>query len=169
MGADIMGSRDGLQRRRTPGSGRAWLKWLPAVTASAVIAAGTLAGSIPARAGDPLPEKTPAQVIALMGSHQSQTFSGTLEQSSELGLPELPATGPTSGPVSAGGAASVMELLTGEHTARIFMDGKTKVRFQVVDRMVVMRRGTIVADDLSPRTSSIQEVEDVITGEHLAA
>lgn len=41
--------------------------------------------------------------------------------------------------------------------------------FQVVDRMVVMRRGTIVADDLSPRTSSIQEVEDVITGEHLAA
>lgn len=41
--------------------------------------------------------------------------------------------------------------------------------FQVVDRMVVMRRGAIVADDLSPRTSTIQEVEDVITGEHLAA
>jgi simple sugar transport system ATP-binding protein len=41
--------------------------------------------------------------------------------------------------------------------------------FQVVDRMVVMRRGAIVADDISPRTSSIQEVEDIITGEHLAA
>ena len=41
--------------------------------------------------------------------------------------------------------------------------------FQVVDRMVVMRRGTIVADDISPRTSSIQEVEDIITGEHIAA
>ena len=41
--------------------------------------------------------------------------------------------------------------------------------FQVVDRMVVMRRGQIVADDLSPKTSSIQDVEDVITGEHLAA
>jgi simple sugar transport system ATP-binding protein len=41
--------------------------------------------------------------------------------------------------------------------------------FQVVDRMVVMRRGEIVADDLSPKTSSIQDVEDVITGEHLAA
>ena len=41
--------------------------------------------------------------------------------------------------------------------------------FQVVDRIVVMRRGTIAADDLSPRTSSIQEVEDIITGEHLAA
>jgi simple sugar transport system ATP-binding protein len=41
--------------------------------------------------------------------------------------------------------------------------------FQVVDRMVVMRRGTVVADDLSPKTSSIQDVEDIITGEHLAA
>jgi simple sugar transport system ATP-binding protein len=35
--------------------------------------------------------------------------------------------------------------------------------------MVVMRRGEIVADDLSPNTSSIQDVENVITGEHLAA
>ncbi|RWO94299.1 MAG: sugar ABC transporter ATP-binding protein [Mesorhizobium sp.] len=40
--------------------------------------------------------------------------------------------------------------------------------FQVVDRMVVMRRGTIVADDLSPKSCSIQEVEDIITGEHIA-
>ncbi|MCF1710984.1 ATP-binding cassette domain-containing protein [Tabrizicola sp. J26] len=40
--------------------------------------------------------------------------------------------------------------------------------FQVVDRMVVMRRGAVVADDLSPRTSSIQDVEDIITGEHAA-
>ncbi|MBL9074494.1 ATP-binding cassette domain-containing protein [Tabrizicola sp.] len=39
--------------------------------------------------------------------------------------------------------------------------------FQVVDRMVVMRRGTVVADDLSPKTSSIQDVEDVITGDHI--
>ena len=41
--------------------------------------------------------------------------------------------------------------------------------FQVVDRMVVMRRGTIVADDLSPRTSTIQDVENVITGDELVA
>lgn len=41
--------------------------------------------------------------------------------------------------------------------------------FQVVDRMVVMRQGMVAADDLSPKTSSIQDVEDIITGEHLAA
>ena len=40
--------------------------------------------------------------------------------------------------------------------------------FQVVDRMVVMRRGTVVADDISPKTSTIRDVEDIITGEHAA-
>jgi simple sugar transport system ATP-binding protein len=38
--------------------------------------------------------------------------------------------------------------------------------FKVVDRIVVMRRGKIVADGLSPKTSTIDEVEDIITGEH---
>ena len=37
--------------------------------------------------------------------------------------------------------------------------------FQVVDRIVVMRGGRIVADDIDPKQSSIAEVERVITGE----
>ena len=122
---------------------RAWLQWLPAAAVPAVIAAGVLAGSIPVWARDPLPEKTPAQVIALWTEHGTHSFSGTLEQTSELGLPELPAAGPTSGPASAGGAASVAELLTGKHTARVYMDGTTKVRIQLVDRLAerdVIRR-----------------------------
>ncbi len=36
--------------------------------------------------------------------------------------------------------------------------------FQVVDRIVVMRRGTVVADDIDPRQSSVEAVERVITG-----
>ena len=39
--------------------------------------------------------------------------------------------------------------------------------FQVVDRIVVMRRGKVVADDIDPKRSSIAEVEGVITGEHV--
>ena len=117
------------------------------MTVPAVIAAGVLAGSIPARAGDPLPEKSPAEVLALLGQHKVSTFSGTVEQSSDLGLPELPPAGPTSGPASAGGAASLFELLSGEHTARVYMDGKAKVRIQVVDRLAerdIVRRGNDV-------------------------
>ena len=37
--------------------------------------------------------------------------------------------------------------------------------FQVVDRIVVMRRGTVVADDIDPKKLSISDVEDIITGE----
>jgi simple sugar transport system ATP-binding protein len=37
--------------------------------------------------------------------------------------------------------------------------------FQVVDRIIVMRGGRIVADDIDPRKTSIEEVERVITGE----
>ena len=114
---------------------RAWLRWMPAVAVPAVIAAGVLAGSIPARAGNPLPEKTPAQVLVLLGGHTTTTLSGTVAQTSELGLPELPSTAPSSGPASASGAASIAELLTGQHTARVFVDGPSKVRVQVVDRL----------------------------------
>jgi simple sugar transport system ATP-binding protein len=35
----------------------------------------------------------------------------------------------------------------------------------VVDRIVVMRRGKIVADDIDPKRTSVAEVENVITGE----
>jgi simple sugar transport system ATP-binding protein len=37
--------------------------------------------------------------------------------------------------------------------------------FQVVDRIVVMRRGKIVADDIDPKATSVAEVENVITGD----
>ncbi len=36
--------------------------------------------------------------------------------------------------------------------------------FQVVDRIVVMRRGRIAADDIDPKRTSVEEVERVITG-----
>lgn len=122
---------------------RAWKRWVPAAAVPAMIAAGVLVGSIPARAGDPLPAKSPAEVLTLLGQHSTRTFSGTLEQVSELGLPDLPAGAPASGPVSAGGPASIIELLTGEHSARVYMDGPAKMRVQVMDRLAerdVIRR-----------------------------
>jgi len=36
--------------------------------------------------------------------------------------------------------------------------------FQVVDRIVVMRRGAIVADDIDPKQTNVEAVERVITG-----
>ena len=110
---------------------RKWLRWLPAVAVPAVIAAGALAGSLPASAGDPLPPKTPEQVLQLIAQHREPALSGTLEQSSELGLPELPKTG--AGSDSSGTAW--LELLTGPHTARVYRDGPDNARVQVMDRL----------------------------------
>ncbi len=36
--------------------------------------------------------------------------------------------------------------------------------FQVVDRIVVMRRGKLVADDINPKQTTVEQVEQVITG-----
>jgi simple sugar transport system ATP-binding protein len=36
--------------------------------------------------------------------------------------------------------------------------------FQVVDRIVVMRRGKVVADDIDPKKTNVTEVERIITG-----
>jgi simple sugar transport system ATP-binding protein len=41
--------------------------------------------------------------------------------------------------------------------------------FQVVDRIIVMRGGRIVADDIDPKQTNIEEVERVITGEAMIA
>jgi simple sugar transport system ATP-binding protein len=41
--------------------------------------------------------------------------------------------------------------------------------FQVVDRIVVLRRGKKVADDIDPKKTTIEEVEHIITGMTLAA
>ncbi|MBP1137936.1 outer membrane lipoprotein-sorting protein [Arthrobacter sp. PvP023] len=110
---------------------RKWLRWMPAAAVPAVIAAAALAGSLPASAGDPLPAKTPEQVLALVAQHAAPSLSGTLEQTSQIGLPELPKTGPSAG----SDAASALELLSGPHTARVFMDGPRNVRVQVLDRL----------------------------------
>jgi simple sugar transport system ATP-binding protein len=37
--------------------------------------------------------------------------------------------------------------------------------FQVVDRIVVLRRGRIVADDIDPKATTVAEVERIITGD----
>ena len=36
--------------------------------------------------------------------------------------------------------------------------------FQVVDRIVVMRRGKVVADDIDPKKTTVTDVERIITG-----
>ncbi|AMM32342.1 hypothetical protein SA2016_1666 [Sinomonas atrocyanea] len=114
---------------------RRWLRWIPAAAVPAVVAVGLLASG--ATAGSPPPPATPEQVLALAAAHTARQFSGTMEQSSDLGLPSIPgqALGAAKGSASFGSEAALLELLTSAHTAKVYADGPARERVQVLDQL----------------------------------
>ncbi|WP_127128663.1 hypothetical protein [Georgenia sp. SYP-B2076] len=111
---------------------RTWSRWVPAVVVPAVIGVA-VAATAQTGASAHLPDKSPAEVLAMMGGRTVEPFSGTYRQTSHLGLPALP-EGTSSG--SAAGdpnAADVLAMLTGTHTGRVFVGGPTTARVQVMD------------------------------------
>ena len=110
---------------------RARQRWLPALLISLVFGMAVLFGAVQAGATGSLPPKTADEVLAMIAHTQVREFSGTLEQTAELGLTGITAAGPGVAP----GAVSAVEFLTGSHTARVYVDGPSKARLQILDRM----------------------------------
>jgi outer membrane lipoprotein-sorting protein len=101
-----------------------------AVPAGAVIVVGgVLAGSVlsVAQASPSLPARTPAQLLAALASKpQTPPLTGTVVETSSLGLPSLPGTSdPT----------SIASLLTGSHTIRVWYSDPQHFRFSVPQSM----------------------------------
>lgn len=141
------------------------VRWLPAIVVPVAIAAGAIALPLSAGAAD-LPVKSPADVLRLVASSDTKAFSGTVEQRSDLGLPSLPKT--TGGSGADNSAASTLELLMGDHTAKVFVDGPTKVRVQVLDQLAerdAIRNGS----DVWLYQSSDESVTHVTVPEHAKA
>lgn len=121
-------------------------RWAVAIAAPAVVAVVVAGGVLATSASADLPDKTPQQVLELAAQADVQTFSGTVEQSSDLGLPDLSGFGGSAGGSGSsddsGTAAdqglspeSALELLTGSHEARVYADGSDKLRVQVLDQL----------------------------------
>ncbi|HEY5319683.1 MAG TPA: DUF2092 domain-containing protein [Galbitalea sp.] len=110
---------------------RNWLRWTPAIAAVVVVTAAAVGMPMAANASAALPAKTPAQVLELVASSHVTAFSGTIEQTSDLGLPALP----TTGAFAKSTTASTLALLTASHTARVYVDGTKDVRIQVLDQL----------------------------------
>jgi outer membrane lipoprotein-sorting protein len=122
---------------------RAWKRWVPAGVVTVVIASVAISLPFAANAAVHLPTKTPEQVLALVAQSSVTTLSGTVQQTSDLGLPQLPTTG--TGAESS--ASSILGLLSSSYTARIYLDGPTRMRAQVMDKLAerdVIRNGTDV-------------------------
>jgi outer membrane lipoprotein-sorting protein len=105
--------------------------------AVAAVAAATI-GLVPALAasGDPdLPEITAQQLIEKIAASDTQTLSGTMKISTDLGLPSF--AGLLGG--AAGGSASVdpqqklTELAAGTHTLRVAADGPDRQKLTILD------------------------------------
>lgn len=117
---------------------------LPLLAIPAVVIAGAIAVPAMASADTSSATKTPQQVLALIAKAKDVSYSGTLQQTSDLGLPQLPSSASGSTQDS---ASNVLELLSGTHKLRVFVDGPTKQRAQVLDSLAerdVIRNGSTV-------------------------
>lgn len=113
-------------------------RWIPAVVATALIATAAIAVPLSANAVSPLPSKTPQQVLQLALNSSVRSLSGTVEQTSNLGIPSLDSASIPGGSRSLPGGKSTesaLSLLTGTYSARIYLDGATKARVQVLDNL----------------------------------
>lgn len=110
---------------------QAWRKWTPAVVAVVVVAGVAIAVPAAANASVSLPTKTPAEVLQLVRSSAVKAFSGDITETSDLGLPSLPASaGSAAGSDSS--LASDLALITGSNSLRVYVDGTKNVRLQVL-------------------------------------
>ena len=94
-------------------------RWAVPGTAVAVTAGVVAALQIPAAQASPdLPNKTPAQLLASLSSDgKVPPLTGTVVESTSLGLPQLPQ--------AATSASSLTSLLTGSHTVKVYyQDGE---------------------------------------------
>ncbi|GLI02686.1 LolA family protein [Phytohabitans aurantiacus] len=99
------------------------LRWLiPAAATVLVIGGGAAVGTFAASADPSLPPRSAAQLLVDLQTARLDGLSGTVVQTSDLGLPSLPNLGGGSG------SADVMSLITGDNTLRVWYSGPDKAR-----------------------------------------
>jgi outer membrane lipoprotein-sorting protein len=78
-----------------------------------------------------LPGITAQDLLAKVQSAKVDGLSGTVQSTTDLGLPALPGVGGGRG----SGTAAITDLLTGDHTARVAFAGPNKAKVSVLDNM----------------------------------
>ena len=149
------------------------VRWLPAIIAPVLIAAGAIGIPAVANAASTPPSKTAAQVLSLIEGAKDAAYSGTVQQTSDLGLPQVPSVGPGSSSTGSDATSQLLDLLTADHTARVFVDGQNKQRLQVLDSLAerdVVRNGSDVwAYDSKTKTAAHLTLPPNTPGSHFAS
>ncbi|WGW12140.1 hypothetical protein LWF01_18995 [Saxibacter everestensis] len=101
---------------------KAALRWaVPLVAALLLVGGGTAITSLPATADNSLPERTPAQLLEDVQKARIKGVSGTVQQTANLGIPDLPGVGGER-------SSDLKSLISGTHTLRVWSAGPDKSR-----------------------------------------
>ncbi|HEU4330308.1 MAG TPA: hypothetical protein VFR40_04270 [Lapillicoccus sp.] len=109
-------------------------RWAVPAGAVILIATGSLLASRTASADAGLPARSAAQLLVDVQQASTRELSGTVVQTANLGLPDIPGlTGQASGsPAAQGGAASLSSIVSGTHTWRVWLGGPTQARVALI-------------------------------------
>lgn len=128
-------------------TGRKTARVLVPVAVAAVVATGV--GLVPALASDStpkLPSITAQELVAKVLASDADAFSGTVKVKADLGVPSQVLDAAAGGRSSAADPQSkAVELLDGEHTIQVAVDGPEKQRLGLVDNLAgyeVVHNGT---------------------------
>jgi outer membrane lipoprotein-sorting protein len=117
------------------------VRWaVPAVAVAAILGVGPLVDAVTASAHGSLPPRTAAQLLVDVHDSRLTALSGTVVETTDLGLPALPSIGG-----EGGDAASFSSLVSGSHTMRVWYDGPSRVRLALLGQLGesdLVRNGT---------------------------
>ncbi len=105
-------------------------RWAVPATALALIGGAAFVTSGTATADSGLPPRTAAELLVDLQQAQLHGLSGTVVQTANLGLPQLPGMTGTQG--SNGAGTSLSSVLSGTHTWRVWTAGPTQSRLALV-------------------------------------
>lgn len=108
-----------------------------------------------------IPPSTPISALS-GGERQAVAIARAMHFDSDLIILDEPTN--NLGVAETQGVLSFVRAARDSGHSCIFIAHNIHHVFQVVNRIVVMRRGRIVADDIDPKTTTVEQVERVITG-----
>jgi outer membrane lipoprotein-sorting protein len=103
---------------------------VPAAVAAAVVVVVPALHAVTASAHGSLPPRTAAQLLADVRAAKVKALSGTVVETTDLGLPELPSLG-GEGP----NAADFSSLVSGSHTMRVWYAGPEHLRLALLGQL----------------------------------
>ena len=106
-------------------------RWAVPATALVLVAGISLAGSRLASADSDLAPRTAAELLADLQRARLDHLSGTVVQTADLGLPQLPGMSGASG-MGGAGTSDLTAIVSGSHTWKVWYGGENQQRLALV-------------------------------------